>query len=334
MVINNINWNNLIGQIKREQCTLVISNRLIGALIFGDTDLASAWATDEGYPLIIRRNLTSVAQYISAKQGNTEAKSQYLEFLKQHLLTTYSITHKLAPDFSRQLNRELPGLSFSQLANERLKFPNFKAHPTHPLSRLALLDIPIYLTTSPHCFIEAALTAFGKEPRTEIYPWREDLEWEHTLLDKVLPDPNFIPTVPKPLVFHLHGIDAIDRSLVLTEDDYLDFLVRISEDMRTDVKRVPSSVRIAVSTHRLLLIGYHLQAWDLRVLMRGMLKDKRFRQRSFTVQLNSGDPNKISNVAGFRDYLKNYFNPPNFDIYWGTPQEFIEELWKAAEGTS
>ena len=38
----------------------------------------------------------------------------------------------------------------------------------------------------------------------------------------------FVPTPANPLVYHLHGHLEMPQSLVLTEDDYLEFLVRIS----------------------------------------------------------------------------------------------------------
>ena len=46
-------------------------------------------------------------------------------------------------------------------------------------------------------------------------------------------DGSFRPEPMKPVVFHLHGWLGIPESLVLTEDDYLDFLVAVSRDERS-----------------------------------------------------------------------------------------------------
>ena len=41
---------------------------------------------------------------------------------------------------------------------------------------------------------------------------------------------NYRPGRDQPLVYHMHGFDEYPASLVLTEDDYLEFLVAILRD--------------------------------------------------------------------------------------------------------
>jgi hypothetical protein len=52
---------------------------------------------------------------------------------------------------------------------------------------------------------------------------------------------------------------------VLTEDDYLDFLVKVSWDNTV----IPPRIAEALTDSSLLLLGYHLQDWDFRVMFRG-----------------------------------------------------------------
>src|SRR5262249_39822794 len=102
-------------------------------------------------------------------------------------------------------------------------YPHFDDVPDHPLLLLANLDLPIYLTTSYYTVLEAALTRTGKRSRTEFCRWHQRLE--------SLPsgyEGDFQPTRQEPLVYHLYGLDTYPESLVLTEDDSLEFLVAIS----------------------------------------------------------------------------------------------------------
>ena len=43
-------------------------------------------------------------------------------------------------------------------------------------------------------------------------------------------EPGFVPTVERPLVYHVFGQLDVPESLVITEDDYDDFLVGITEN--------------------------------------------------------------------------------------------------------
>ena len=93
-----------------------------------------------------------------------------------------------------------------------------------------------------------------------------------------------------PVVFHLHGNDMVPQSLVLTEDDYLEFLVALSRDTRI----IPEPIRRAMVGSSLLFIGYSLADSTFRVLHRG-LTDK-------------------------------YFNKLDIRVYWGTAREFARDL--------
>jgi hypothetical protein len=264
------------------------------------------------------------------RQDPTRAKSSYLQFLKQRLLKLARAEPDVDQRFLDQIKSELRGLTFSQLAAERLCHPDFKTETDNPLSILAALDLPIYLTTSYHRFMEAALEATGKTPRTEVYCWREGLE--DNIPDECRTDPDFKPDPEKaPLVYHWLGIDDCPESLVLTEDDYLEFLVNVTQDFGTDA--IPSPVRNALSSSLLLMLGYDLYAWDLRVLLQGLIKGKPLRPRSFAIQLIPSEEDHIKNTDQFQEYLQKYFGQVRFDVYWGTPQSFMKTLWEEWEAS-
>ncbi len=326
---SNIDWEFITDQIYQKKCAPIISNQVVNNSLFGSDNVVQAWADKINYPLADKDNLTRVAQFLSiTRQDSTRAKSTYLQFLKRKLLDVASADPDVGQDFLDEVKSELRSFTFSQLATERLYYPNFKEEPDNPLSILAMLDIPVYLTTSHHRFMEAALKAAGKTPRTEVYNWREDLE--DSLPPEFRTDLDFEPAVKTPLVYHLHGLDDHLGSLVLTEDDHLEFLVNVSRDIQeSDI--IPSSVRNALSSSLLLLLGYNLHAWDLRVLLQGLIKGKPRRPRSFAIQLRPGQEDNIKDSGQFQEYLHKYFGQARFDVYWGAPRSFMKALWQEWE---
>ena len=76
-------------------------------------------------------------------------------------------------------------------------------------------------------------------------------------------DPKFTPSPANPLVFHLHGHNQVPESLVLTEDDYLTFLVNMSSQQVV----FPPPVQCALAVDTLLFMGYSLSDWTFRVLI-------------------------------------------------------------------
>lgn len=75
-------------------------------------------------------------------------------------------------------------------------------------------------------------------------------------------------TPPPVIIYKLHGTaklklnDQVLDSIVLTENDYVDFLA-------TDtLQKIPSKLLGRLRTSRLLFLGYSLEDWNLRVLLR------------------------------------------------------------------
>ena len=275
-----------------------------------------------------RDNLARVAQFSSTTSRDAlVAKEEFLDFLKQRLLN--QARDEQTSDQSAFLDTladELFDLTFSEVAN-RLGHPHYEDELENPLRILAELPLPIYLTTNYATYLENALKAANKEPRTEICYWYEDLEDD--VCSVFEQDPDYQPSVEEPLVFHLHGLDACPSSLVLTEDDYLDFLVKVS----LDPEAVPKRVAQALADSSLLLLGYQLYDWDFRVIFRGLIATKRASRRllSMSIQLTP-DQVGIRDFEEAQNYLEQYFDQANFDIYWGDTQSFTRELWEHWEG--
>lgn len=194
---------------------------------------------------------------------------------------------------------------------ENVEPPNFNKSD-EPHNFLSELPLPIYMTTNYDDFMTQALKKKNKDPHREFCLWNEHIKEQPSIFES-----DFVPSPANPVVFHLHGITEITESLVLTEDDYLDFLVNISEDPEI----LPSRIQKALTGASLIFIGYRLEDWDFRVLFRGLVtsKEKSLRRISVTVQL---PPEQ----KGLRNYLEKYFSNMGMKVYWGTAKEFVNEL--------
>ena len=83
----------------------------------------------------------------------------------------------------------------------------------------------------------------------------------------------------------------------------------------------------------LMLLGYQLQAWDFRVVFRGLVTSKRASRRLMSVSIQlTPEQQAMKDVAEARQYLERYFKNFNFEIYWGDTQTFIQELWEQWQG--
>jgi SIR2-like protein len=115
----------------------------------------------------------------------------------------------------------------------------------------------------------------------------------------------------------------LPQSLVLTEDDYLDFLVEASKQP----KMLPPRIQEAVTNSSLLFIGYRLADVNFRVLFRGLLNSltKGLRSISLAVQL---PPEEVSENerANMQAYLDKYFRNVEVKVYWGKADKFLVEL--------
>jgi hypothetical protein len=206
-----------------------------------------------------------------------------------------------------------------------LDYPRLPEGMDDPLRLLARLPLPIYVTTSQSDFLERALEAEGKKPRTQICFWSGEIS---SAAPEHRTDLDYLPTVTNPLVYHLYGLEDYPQTMVVSEDDYLNFLIAMVEDTNTLNPVVPLSLRRALGESHLLLLGYHLRDWDFRVMFRFLLKFRRdeFSPRGMVIQLKKDDRH-IENIEKSLDYLGRYFDRRKFDVEWNDSEKFIQKLW-------
>ncbi len=277
-------WGTLLGTIEDGECTPFLGAGINDGILPKGADIATRWAKEHNYPLEDCADLARVAQFLAVDRGDGI-------FPKREI---------------RKLFRNVA-------------MPNFHA-PNDPHGVLAELPLSIYLTTNYDNLMVGALKSRRREPHRELCRWNNALKNCPSIFDS---PSGSEPTPANPVVFHLHGhVDEID-SMVLTEDDYLDFLVNISTN-RNDRKLIPARIEKAMSRASLLFIGYRLSDWSFRVLFRGLVcsLEGSLRRANVAVQLLPDVAQPVSAQA----YLNKYFGDMKIRVYWGTAKEFALEL--------
>lgn len=302
--------------------------------------LTKRWAEKIDYPLPDVSNLARVAQYYLVKQkDNLFAREQYLEYMKESLLGLAEKDSQNT-DLAKNLRREIDNQTFSNIVNQ-LEYPHFSNGTKDPLRVLAELPLPLYITTSPYDFLERALAAAGKTPVTQVCFWsgtRSSARPEH--LPEYLHSPDFKrdPDKPIAIVYHLYGLEDYPQTMVLSEDDYMNFLVSMAQDDNTQKPILPLEIRGKLAEQTLLLLGYQLWDWDFRVLFRFIAKYRTVDlqpPRGIVIQLKQ-DRRQAWKTEDLKkkslDYLTTYLDRRQFDVEWSEAEIFVRELaakWEA-----
>lgn len=333
-------WNDIKPRIMAREVLPIIGNSVLDSLVFPlnltdetgalqspDELLAETWAETLAYPFPDRTRLARVAQYAAyAGFDIGTAKSNYLRFLKETLLLFAELADPEAVEELRPHVDE-PGYTFTRLAAE-LDYPQAPEGMPNPLNLLARVPLPVYVTTSFYGFMERALEQEGRQPITHVCFWDGQVPNEAS---HFYPDPSFKPDPITPVVYHLFGYEEAPSSLLLSEDDYLEFLKGIARD-RTNTSRpiIPSYLRDHLSNSSLIMMGYRLPEWDFRVLFRGVipLYIETQRYKSLAIQLEPRQQNGIADVDKAEKYLKAYFDRANFVVVWRDVISFVGELWE------
>lgn len=306
-------WRLLLSRIAEGRCTPIIGPGIDFRIARFRQRLAMEWADRYQYPLEMRDhvNLPQVAQYISATWGDAQMEQDFNTYVHVYALKRYG--HLLgAKEQEYPVEQMLSEIAGKVLLKE----------PDDPHVVLAGLPFSTYITANFSTFIADALKRSGRQVQEEVFS-----------LESPAPE-NRPPSSEYPLVYHLFGRLDETESLVLTEDDYFDFLI----DFWRERERIPSAVRRALANSSLLFLGFNLQDWDFRVLFRSLLKEqssqRRRKQLHVAVQVDPDD-DRITDPDRAREYLERYFEgfaESDVSIYWGSPEDFLGELqrrWKA-----
>jgi hypothetical protein len=285
----DIDWDLLLGRIKDGKCTPFLGAGACVGKIPSGSQIAFEWAKKYGYPMEDSYDLIRVAQFVAVIKDPTTPKELMCKKINEII-------------------KEVP--------------PSYFENPDEPHGVLADLPLSVYITTNYDDFMERSLKSRGKAPIQEYCRWNKNIKKRKRMY------PDFDPTPEKPLVFHLHGIYEVPESLVLTEDDYLDFLVAISRDLNM----LPPRIQEAFADTSLLFLGYRIADWDFRVFFRILAEYlESNKKRHYSVQLVPGNVSETQKKEA-KKYLDNYFEKLDIHVYWHECRDFAVELksqWEA-----
>jgi SIR2-like domain len=129
--------------------------------------------------------------------------------------------------------------------------------PSPVVRALAELDFPIVITTNYDQLFEQALGLAGKQPRVSIYT--PNLEPTVDFRD---------PTPQNPVVFKVHGDIDRPESIVVTDEDYIQFVLRMSNKDPYDP--LPLTLKYHLTGWTTLFVGYSLLDYNLRLLFKSL----------------------------------------------------------------
>jgi len=99
------------------------------------------------------------------------------------------------------------------------------------------LDFPVVITTNYDQLFEQALRDVGKQPRVAIYTPRLEETVDYRK-----------PTAQSPIVFNIHGDISRPETIVITDEDYIDFVLRMSNKEPYDP--LPRRLKVYLRTGR------------------------------------------------------------------------------------
>lgn len=304
-------WPSLVSNIRKGRCTPILGSGLLESLVGSFREIARGWAKKYRYPMAGEEceELPLVAQYIAVDQGEeTFVRDEFSDALRAGVLRQYpEISEAIANGPVQDLISAAGAIRREQESDE-------------PHQVLAGLDLPVYLTTNPDNLLADALAAANKKPVVALCPRRDDAG-DITTAEA----PNFEPSKEAPLVYHLFGHLKDPESIVLTQDNYFDYLIDVTRN--NDI--IPTSVRAKLTNTALLFLGFQLRDWDFRVFF-SSIKGREGRAllgkyAHVAVQIDP-EQDRTVDPKRARQYLERYFSNTKISIYWGRAEDFLKEL--------
>ena len=162
-----------------------------------------------------------------------------------------------------------------KLVNKVIAAVETGKEPSPVVCALAEMDFPIIITTNYDRLFEKALRKFGKEAFTRIY----DAKGQQRTRDFT-----GMPKPKEPWLFKMHGCISDPTSFVITDEDYIHFVMRMGDS--EDFHPVPLKIRVQFKEWPTLFVGYSLLDYNLRLLFRTLRRRADPAERPATFSLD------------------------------------------------
>jgi CHAT domain-containing protein/SIR2-like protein len=312
-------WPSVLSNTLNGACTPILGPGLLESMVGSTREIAARIAERHSYPLSDdgRDDLADVCQFVETAQDAATMRNELQSEFSRQLVRRYSpvipellkgqalLDRINSPEIGGELN-ELLLLVWSY------RCTHHKPEPHYILSRLPFKK---YLTTCPVRLLETAMHGV-KEP----FSWIDD----RSSVD----GPNHLASKERPLIIYLGGTFDNPDSLVCSQDNYFEYLLQTAKKPAASTSEVNSTL----VNSALLFLGFRLQEWDFRVLLRSILSlNGANRNRNFAhvaVQVDPVDGGGERDPGAIRRYLEKYFQNVKISIFWGSVDDFMAELQK------
>ncbi|MEJ7809288.1 MAG: SIR2 family protein [Gemmatimonadaceae bacterium] len=181
--------------------------------------------------------------------------------LSERLAGQTSFAHDFPRDSVRNLARVAlhyeQTLSRHRLVNEISGAVQDGKQPSPALRALAELPWALVVTTNYDQLFERALRAVGKDPVVSVYDPDDNAETR---------DIGGRPKPERPFILKIHGDIGSPASLVVTDEDYIQFVLRMSD--KDVFNPVPLGLKYHFKIWPTLFVGYSLMDYNLRLLFK------------------------------------------------------------------
>jgi hypothetical protein len=309
--VSDAYWRTLVSKIRRGQCTPILGPSVASELLPTPEDLARGLSSGH-CPFADTADLRRVSQFLGT-MDNDDMRQRVLDQLTASLRRNLGSSNgaaRIGTPSDLQLDQ------WNDLS---------QAFETEIHQQLASLSLPLYVTTNFDNFLTRALEAkLGGNGKVR----REPVVWRIPREERAVLNPP--PSADNPVVLHLFGTDKDPESMVLTEDDHLDYLARISHDQEIFL---PASVNALLAKNTLLFLGYRLEDLDLKVILRGLLTYlalTKYDRMQLAVQIET-EKQDVSIQREVTDYFQQSFrqyfsSKSDVKIYWGSAHQFMADL--------
>ena len=308
-------WDDLVTYYRTGRFTPVLGPGMTDGILGSRQEIAERWASRWQMSLISnhRNDLAKVAQYLRVEQKVRGAvplrmREYLLDEIRERIATA-------GPDdpFQGLDPTNEPDVTITQAGQRLLDDPG------DVYRTVAAMPVDVFVTTNWTRLLEQALESHTpkKVPTTMYFPWNSRTEWpESSLLET--------PTVERPLVYHLFGMTDDVDSLVITEDDYFEWLTAWVAQREL----VPKVVRGRLVNRPLLFLGHRLDDWEFRVVFQGIKsfpasRDTLRDNRHVGVQLDPG--RQVTEPEAAQQYLESQLDNDDVSIYWADTRKFLDK---------
>ncbi|MCI0590733.1 MAG: TIR domain-containing protein [Gammaproteobacteria bacterium] len=232
-------WNNLVTGLRCGQCVLVL-----------------------GPEIPADRPIEKGAEQLDSQITYTDAlRDQFAAELEEDGRRVTAITLAGVAQQYEDADGFGPGMLRSQSARF---YTSSQLEPSATHRQIASFPFPLILSTCHDQLLEMAfrLEGIGKSPVIYRYNLRGDRQ----------ENPEFARpgSLDSPLIYHLFGYFEDPQSLVLSENDLLDFLLAVISGNPP----LPNSLRRALQRNgaSFLFVGFGIRHWYLRVLLKALVR--------------------------------------------------------------